>query len=68
MVSNSYKDNITGDPDDGGEAIERKAFDGERVEDDESPVEDVYSPVFLDQSSCLLGVSEDRLSHPEWVI
>ena len=49
---------VTKQPNVEEEGIERKAFDGERVEGDESPVMDVYGSIFLDESPRLLRVLE----------
>ena len=49
---------VTKQPNVEEEGIERKAFDGERVEGDESPVMDVYGPIFLYESPRLLRVLE----------
>ena len=49
---------VTNQPNVEGEGIERKAFDGERVEGDESSVVDVNGSIFLDESPRLLRVLE----------
>ena len=49
---------VTKQPNVEEEGIERKAFDGERVEGDESPVVDVNGSIFLDESPRLLRVLE----------